>query len=169
MSMSDIMSKDKGDKSLEAYKDSLLGKDAKAKPKYPDNPAKCVLENVHIRVEGSDKPIVIDPKDKKAKEKPYNIKEGSKFVVVVRFYIQHDIVSGLKFQSFVSRLGVQVDKDSAMMGSYAPKTEIYEFNMPEDTAPSGMMSRGHYTAKGKLLDDDKNLWSEFEYSFDITK
>ena len=42
-----------------------------------------------------------------------------------------------------------------MVGSYGPKAETQEFVTPPDEAPKGMISRGHYIAKSKFLDDDK--------------
>lgn len=56
-----------------------------------------------------------------------------------------------------------------MVGSYGPKSEIQTYKTPVDTAPSGMISRGHYTVKSKFTDDDKNIYLEWEWSFDIKK
>ena len=64
---------------------------------------------------------------------------------------------------------VSVDKTSLMVGSYGPKAEPQEFVTPLDEAPKGMISRGHYVAKSKFLDDDKNSHLEWEWSFDIKK
>jgi len=56
-----------------------------------------------------------------------------------------------------------------MVGSYGPKTEPHVFTTPVEDAPSGMMSRGHYTVKSKFTDDDKNIYLEWEWAFDIKK
>lgn len=34
-----------------------------------------------------------------------------------------------------------------------------------EATPKGFMVRGHYTAKGRLLDDDSYVYAEFDYSF----
>jgi len=38
-----------------------------------------------------------------------------------------------------------------------------------ETAPSGMMARGHYNAVSKFIDDDEQTHLKFEWSFDIKK
>ena len=38
-----------------------------------------------------------------------------------------------------------------------------------ETAPSGMLGRGHYTAVSKFVDDDKQTHLQFTWSFDIKK
>ncbi|PPS08268.1 hypothetical protein GOBAR_AA12380 [Gossypium barbadense] len=46
-----------------------------------------------------------------------------------------------------------------MIGTFSPQQEPYTHEMPEETAPSGFMARGSYTAKSK---DDESLrkWKE---------
>lgn len=57
------------------------------------------------------------------KDKPFKIKEGSKFTMVAEFKVQHEILSGLQYVQIVKRKGIKVSKDSEMLGSYAPNTE----------------------------------------------
>lgn len=38
-----------------------------------------------------------------------------------------------------------------------------------ETAPSGMLARGHYNAVSKFIDDDQVTHLKFEWSFDIKK
>ena len=38
-----------------------------------------------------------------------------------------------------------------------------------ETAPSGMLGRGHYEAVSVFTDDDKNEYLKFKWSFDIKK
>ena len=38
-----------------------------------------------------------------------------------------------------------------------------------ETAPSGMLGRGHYTALSKFVDDDNQTHLQFKWSFDIKK
>lgn len=38
-----------------------------------------------------------------------------------------------------------------------------------ETAPSGMLARGHYTAVSKFVDDDNHVHLQFKWSFDIKK
>ena len=62
-----------------------------------------------------------------------------------------------------------VDKNAFMVGSYGPKTEVQSYMTPAEQAPSGMLSRGHYGVKSKFTDDDKKIYLEWEWSFDIKK
>ena len=38
-----------------------------------------------------------------------------------------------------------------------------------ETAPTGMITRGHYNAVSKFVDDDNQTHLKFEWSFDIKK
>ena len=38
-----------------------------------------------------------------------------------------------------------------------------------ETAPSGMIGRGHYEAVSKFVDDDNQTHLQFKWSFDIKK
>lgn len=38
-----------------------------------------------------------------------------------------------------------------------------------ESAPSGMIGRGHYEASSMFTDDDKNEYLKFKWSFDIKK
>ena len=56
-----------------------------------------------------------------------------------------------------------------MVGSYGPKSEVQEYQTPQEDVPSGMLSRGNYTVKSKFTDDDKNIYLEWEWSMKIIK
>lgn len=38
-----------------------------------------------------------------------------------------------------------------------------------ESAPTGMIGRGHYEAVSKFTDDDNNSYLQFKWSFDIKK
>jgi Rho GDP-dissociation inhibitor len=38
-----------------------------------------------------------------------------------------------------------------------------------ESAPTGMLGRGHYEASSMFTDDDKNVYLKFAWSFDIKK
>lgn len=52
-----------------------------------------------------------------------------------------------------------------MVGVYAPKTEV----QPAKQAGFGMLWRGHCEVKSIFVDDEKNVYLEWEWSYDITK
>lgn len=43
------------------------------------------------------------------------------------------------------------------------------FTVEPETAPSGMLGRGHYEAVSKFVDDDNHTHLQFKWSFDIKK
>lgn len=88
-----------------------------------------------------------------------------------RFRVQHQILSGLKYVQVVSRMGMK-NKMQEMIGSYSPNTTDkpeYEKKFESETAPSGMVGRGHYEAVSKFIDDDNQTHLQFKWSFDIKK
>ncbi|KAH8792881.1 putative Rho GDP-dissociation inhibitor [Hyaloscypha sp. PMI_1271] len=157
------------------YKQSLglggAGKDLSD----PNDPRHCIILSLTMDSEGRP-PVTIDLSAKGSettlKDKPFKIKEGSKFSMTAKFKVQHEILSGLHYVQIVKRKGIRVSKDQEMIGSYAPNTDqtpFYTKKFAEEDAPSGMIARGHYTAVSTFVDDDKKRHLEFEWSFDIAK
>ncbi|OAQ68824.1 RHO protein GDP dissociation inhibitor containing protein [Pochonia chlamydosporia 170] len=165
---------DEGDESLQRYKASLglgSGKDISD----PNDPRVCIIIALTMHTPGRD-PVTIDlstpGSEKILKDKPFKIKEGSKFSMTATFKVQHEILSGLHYVQIVKRKGIKVSKDSEMIGSYAPNTDkqpTYTKTFQEEEAPSGMLARGHYSTVSSFVDDDKKKHLEFEWSFDIAK
>lgn len=174
VSIADLLSKDSGDAELARYKASLLGVSAAAgsgdhpKAKYPADPRLVVLESMRIESAGHP-PIVVSLSDLSQKQKPYVLKEGVSFSLVLCFYVQHDLVHGLRWTNNVQRYGISVDKTSEMLGSYAPSAKLIQHRLPEEDAPSGMLARGSFTANAKLTDDDGREHANFVYCFDLKK
>ncbi|RYP90676.1 hypothetical protein DL770_003214 [Monosporascus sp. CRB-9-2] len=165
---------DENDESLQRYKQSLGlggGKDLSD----PNDPRVCIIQSLTMESPGRD-PVTIDlskpGSEQTLKDKPFKIKEGSKFTMVATFKVQHEILSGLQYVQVVKRKGLKVGKDSEMLGSYAPNTDkqpLYTKRFQEEDAPSGMLARGHYNAVSSFVDDDKKTHLQFEWSFDISK
>ncbi|KAF1919779.1 immunoglobulin E-set [Ampelomyces quisqualis] len=164
---------DQNDESLQKWKASLglgQGKDISD----PNDPRKCIILSLGLEVEGRED-IIIDLRSPGAVEalqsKPFTIKEGATFRMKAQFKVQHEILAGLKYLQVVKRLGVS-QKMQEMMGSYGPSTEekpYYEKKFEAETAPSGMLGRGHYEALSKFVDDDNHTHLQFKWSFDIKK
>ncbi|KXJ95135.1 immunoglobulin E-set [Microdochium bolleyi] len=173
-SLADYQSMDAGDESLQRYKQSLGlggGKDLSD----PNDKRVCIIKALTMDSPGRP-PVTIDlsqpGSETTLKDKPFTIKEGSKFTMSVSFKVQHEILSGLHYVQVVKRKGIKVSKDSEMLGSYAPNTDtqpLYTKKFAEEEAPSGMLSRGHYNAISSFVDDDKTTHLKFEWSFDIAK
>ena len=87
------------------------------------------------------------------------------------FKVQHQILSGMKYVQVVKKMGLS-NKSQEMLGSYGPNTKekpVYEKKFEQETAPSGMIARGHYNAVSRFVDDDDQTHLKFEWSFDIKK
>ncbi|OBT68557.1 rho GDP-dissociation inhibitor [Pseudogymnoascus sp. 23342-1-I1] len=172
--LNEIQNMDAEDESLQRYKASL-GLSSGATTSDPSDPRQCIILSLTMDSEGRP-PVTIDLSQKGAettlKDKPFKIKEGSKFTMIAKFKVQHEVLSGLQYVQIVKRKGIRVSKDQEMIGSYAPNTQdkqFYEKRFAEEDAPSGILARAHYTAISSFVDDDKNKHLEFEWSFDIAK
>lgn len=120
-------SSDANDESLQRYKQSLGlggGKDLSD----PNDPRVCIIHALTMESPGRD-PVTIDlsqpGSEVTLKDKPFKIKEGSKFTMVVTFKVQHEILSGLQYVQVVKRKGLKVGKDSEMLVSSL--TNSYKF------------------------------------------
>ena len=70
----------------------------------------------------------------------------------------------------IDRKTVKVDNLRYMVGTYGPNTPekpIHEFTCHPEKAPQGMIAMGIYTAKSKLVDEDKRKHLEWQWSFEI--
>lgn len=88
------------------------------------------------------------------------------------FKVQHEVLAGLTYVQVTKRKGITVGKDQEMIGSFGPNTSdipIHTKKFAPESAPSGMLARGHYEAVSTFVDDDKNTHLEFKWSFDIGK
>lgn len=169
-SVNELEQLDKDDESLVKYKKTLLGGDDGDKIVDEKNPSKVILKSLSILVEGRP-PLEMDLTKVLDENQKYKVvlKEGCEYVVQISFYVQREIVCGLKYFQAVYRKGIKVDKASCMLGSYGPCKELRQFKTPEETAPSGMIARGEYKVKSKFLDDDKNVHMEWEWHIEIKK
>jgi len=175
-SLAEYQKMDAGDESLQRYKESL-GLGGGNDLSDPNDPRVCIIQSLSMESPGRP-PVVIDlstaGSEATLKDKPFKIKEGSRFTMIATFKVQHEILSGLHYVQAVKRKGIPVPggKTSEMIGSFAPNTDknpLYVKKFAEEEAPSGMLARGHYTASSSFVDDDKKTHLRFEWSFDIAK
>ncbi|KAI1203864.1 rho GDP dissociation inhibitor [Nemania serpens] len=124
-SLAEYENMDANDESLQRYKKSLGlggGKDLSD----PNDSRVCIIQSLTMESSGRP-PVTIDlsqpGSESTLKDKPFKIKEGAKFTMVVSFRVQHEILSGLQYVQTVKRKGIRVSKDSEMLGSYAPNTD----------------------------------------------
>lgn len=169
---------DAEDESLAKWKASLgLTSDTNAYPVKAGDKRKVVIVEMSLSFPDQDlQPIVINLEDSDGntlnKDIKFTIKEKSVYQLSIKFRVQHEIITGLKYLHSVKKAGIRVDKLEEPLGSYAPNTTdkpFYEKSFDEVEAPSGMLARGGYSAVTKFVDDDKTTHLSFPWSFQITK
>lgn len=170
---------DAEDESLAKWKASLgLSADTTAYPvKAGDKRTVVIVEMALVFPEDPKLDSVVIPLEDASgnaihKDIKFTIKEKSVYELHIKFRVQHEIITGLKYLHLVKKAGIRVDKTEEPLGSYAPNTKekpYYEKNFGAVEAPSGMLARGSYSAATKFVDDDKMVHLAFNWSFQITK
>ncbi|GAA5967769.1 hypothetical protein JCM11641_005761 [Rhodosporidiobolus odoratus] len=95
--------------------------------------------------------------------------EGAEYNVELKFKV-NNLTSGLKYIQAVRRAGLTVDKLETMLGSYGPTADPVVKKFVTEEAPSGMLARsGSYSVRSRVIDDDKNVYIDFEWSFKLAK
>nr|CAG4650523.1 EOG090X0EJY [Sida crystallina] len=175
----EILEADQHDESLRKYKETLLGTAIAEKIVIePDNPKKVLVRKLVLVSEGQTEKVLDLTGDlSQLKQTVFVIKEGVQYRIRIEFFVQHEIVTGLKYVQKTYRKGIQVnvsfvisvDKATQMVGSYAPKKELQSFITPLEDAPSGLLYRGHYTVNSLFTDDDGHEHLKWEWAFEIKK
>nr|CAG4643535.1 EOG090X0EJY [Ilyocryptus agilis] len=170
-SIGELVAADEEDESLRKYKETLLGNAIKENIVVePNNPSKVLVKKLVLVSEGqTEKTLDLTGDLSKLKNTVFIIKEGVQYRIRIEFFVQHEIVTGLKYVQKTYRKGIPVDHMTHMVGSYAPKRELQSFTTPIEDAPSGMLYRGHYTVTSLFTDDDKHEHLKWEWSFEIKK
>ena len=79
-----------------------------------------------------------------------------------------EVVAGLKYAHVVRRKKIVVERRAEMLGSYGPGA-VHERVLPAEEAPKGMLGRGEYSIKSRLVDDDGHVWMERAWKMRISK
>ncbi|CAD5221981.1 unnamed protein product [Bursaphelenchus xylophilus] len=162
--LKEILQADAEDESLQKYKQKLLGSFVDNVVVDPSNPNRVIVKTIAIL---ADHGTVGEFSIPLQSDFTLKIKEGERFQLRFEYYVQREIVSGLRYIHRVSRLGIRVAKETYMIGSYGPAAEIKTFLTPWENAPSGMMSRGKYSVTSKITDDDENDYATFNWTLEI--
>jgi Rho GDP-dissociation inhibitor len=167
----EIMAIDQDDESLRKYKETLLGAQADKIIIDANNPKNVIVKRLALVVQDRND-MVLDLGGDLAslkKQGPFTIKEGIQYKIRIEFFVQREIVHGLKYVQKTYRMGLPVDKNFCMVGSYPPKEEIHCYLTPFEEAPSGMLARGEYTISSLFTDDDKNEHLKWEWTLKVEK
>lgn len=166
---------DAEDDSLKKWKESLGIVEDSESLSDPNDKRRVVVLEMRVDIEGQD-PIIINLETPEALEKlktsPIVIREKAKYQRRLKFRVQHEIITGLKYLQSVKRAGVRVDKSQEVCGSYPPNTKskpYYEKTFAEEEAPGGLFARGTYDATSKFVDDDNVTHLVFPWQIEIKK
>ncbi|KAK9383438.1 immunoglobulin E-set [Kockiozyma suomiensis] len=168
---------DNNDESLRKWKESLglAPGSTTGSIGEPGDKRKVVILKLELEIRDHS-PISVNLTEKSAleklKTKPLVIKEGVLYKVRIRFRVQHEIITGLRYLQLVKRKGLKVDKSDEICGSYSPNTlenPYYEKTFLEEEAPSGLIARGTYDMTSKFIDDDKTTHLLFTWQLAIKK
>jgi Rho GDP-dissociation inhibitor len=166
----ELMKLDDDDESLRKYKETLLGAQADNIIIDASNPKNVIVKRLALVVSERDDMILeLDGDLTQLKKQMFSIKEGIQYKIRIEFYVQREIVHGLKYVQKTSRLGVTVDRMNHMVGSYPPKKEIQSFTTNFEEAPSGMLARGEYSVSSLFTDDDKSEHLKWDWSLKVEK
>lgn len=109
-SLNDILNQDKDDEAMERYKKTLLGEAAEGTDgavAFPDDPRQVIVQKLVLVVEGRpDSELDLTQDFAEIKKKKFVIKEGIKFKLRIDFFVQREIVTGLKYVQKSSRAGI---------------------------------------------------------------
>nr|CAG4636554.1 EOG090X0EJY [Eubosmina coregoni]SVE70089.1 EOG090X0EJY [Eubosmina coregoni] len=170
-SIGELVAADQEDESLRKYKEALLGNAiSESIVVEPNNPKHVLVKKLVLVSEGqTEKVLDLSGDVSQLKSAVFTIKEGVQYRIRIEFFVQHEIVTGLKYVQKTYRKGIQVDKMTHMVGSYAPKKELQSYTTPLEDAPSGLLYRGNYTVTSLFTDDDQNEHLKWEWAFEIKK
>lgn len=130
---------------------------------YPENPE---LQDIVIPLEDASGNTLAKSEIK------FEVKEKAVYDIRVRFRVQHELITGLRYLHLVKKAGIPVDKMDEPLGSYVPNTvekPFYEKYLGKTEAPSGVFARGQYAATTRFIDDDKTCHLQFSWTFKIVK
>jgi Rho GDP-dissociation inhibitor len=170
-SVEEILRSDAEDESLRKYKESLLGtSNPVGLEVFPNDPRRVIVTKLGLIVDGrTDVELDLTGDLDKLKNSSFVIQEGCHYQLKIYFYVQREIVTGLKYIQQSYRAGVRVDKSTFMVGSYGPKSDLQSYTTPKEEAPTGMIARGTYHVKSLFTDDDKNEHLKWEWKLEIKK
>ncbi|KAF8707997.1 Glycosyl hydrolase family 47, partial [Rhizoctonia solani] len=163
---------DANDESLVRWKASLgIGAGG-----APGGEAKFIIKELFLKSETlpPGKTVSLNLADKgvmeAAKKNPITIKEGIEYSVGLKFEIENDVISGLRYIHVVKRAGIKIDKLEHMIGSFGPKEGEHSVDFATEESPSGMLARsGTYDVVSRITDDDGHPHAYFSWCFRLAK
>ena len=101
-----------------------------------------------------------------------SIKEGSEYKFRITFRVNGEILDCLVYTVSLSKMGISMENDVEVLGSYAPQSEPHVVEYPKNgwyEAPMGFMMRSTYTAHCKFTNrDGSEVYLDYAYPIKIT-
>ena len=163
-----IITTDAEDESLQKYKQMLLGDFSKLNIKEGE-PAKLEIETLEIICHEDN--IRHEYKFLELDNSKISIKEGSEFDICLNCKISGDVLNGLRYSHILKKMGIKCHDISEMVGSYAPKNETQQLVIRGVEAPNGMggIARGEYKVASALTDDNEKEHFSWNWVLKISK
>ncbi|KAI4340296.1 hypothetical protein MLD38_025146 [Melastoma candidum] len=98
-----------------------------------------------------------------------SLKEGSSCQTRFTFLVSNGTVPGLKYTYTVWKAGIRVQNKKILMGSFGPREEAYTYDLPEETVPRGILIRGSYFIRTKLVDEEGRCYMDSSFNYEIRK
>lgn len=155
-------------KLLQKWSSKNLGNMVSPNGTYWKTPNVQVL-SISIKCSGRPELEIPEPFISSPKAILFSLKEASKYRFKFSFIVSNKDVVGLKYINTIWKTGVRVDKTEAILGTFKPREEPYEYELDEDTTPSGIFVRGLYCAKIKVVDNQGICYMDIKYYFELQK
>jgi len=158
---------DANDDSLARWKESLgLGAAGGGDTSGPKLTILCLELTSPTLPEG--KSIKIDFTAQDQRNKIIQVKEGAPYKAIITYRVNHSIVTGVRYIQ-VTKGKVVKDKVESMLGSYSADPTPRVTEVISDEFPSGMIARGTYNVKSKVIDLDGHEWLDYPWQLKIAK
>ncbi|KAH9994094.1 rho GDP-dissociation inhibitor [Russula compacta] len=99
---------------------------------------------------------------------PIQVKEGAPYKATITYRINHSIVTGARYIQVIKR-SLFKEKVEAMLGSYSADPSPRSTEVISDEFPSGMVARGTYVVRSKVVDLDEHVWLDWKWQLKIAK
>jgi Rho GDP-dissociation inhibitor len=172
----DIARQDGDDEALTRWKQSLgLSATGAYSIGEPGDMRRLVVLAIRVVTEGNEL-VDLNLQDKVQRHAfsntPTVIRARAPYQITVRFRVQHEIITGLRYYQVARRGGIPFSKTDVKLGSYAPNTKekpYYEVSLPEKLAPGIFIARGTWQCTTQFVDDDHVVHDNVPWLLQIAK
>ncbi|CAA0833234.1 Rho GDP-dissociation inhibitor 1 [Striga hermonthica] len=133
------------------------------------NEARVQIERLSIVCPGRPEIVLSHPFISSPKACLFTLKEGTKYRLKFTFVVSNNVVSGLKYEHTLWKAGIRINRSIVNLGTFSPQEKPHAIELEEETLPSGILIRGLYSARAKVIDDEGTCYMDIHYHFDIQK